>query len=141
MKFLLDTQCWLWWFVEPERLNEEAIAQIADENNELWLSVASVWEMGIKVAMASPAAGNGKLPLPEPIDSYISSRMVRLGAKYLEITASHALRTATLPLHHKDPFDRMLIAQAQMEDMTIITADPMFKEYQDTAIIWAANKS
>lgn len=134
MKFLLDTQCWLWWFAQPERLNEEAIAQIANENNELWLSVASVWEMGIKVAI-------GKLPLPEPLDGYISSRMVRLGAKYLEITASHALRTAILPLHHRDPFDRMLIAQAQMEDTIIITADPMFKEYQDTAILWAGHKS
>ncbi|TAE56098.1 MAG: type II toxin-antitoxin system VapC family toxin [Nostocales cyanobacterium] len=134
MKLLLDTQCWLWWFAEPERLNEEAITQIADENNELWLSVASVWEMGIKVAI-------GKLPLPEALDSYISSRMVRLGAKYLEITTSHALRTAILPLHHRDPFDRMLIAQAQMEDMIIITADKMFQEYEDTSILWAANKN
>ncbi|WP_413171073.1 type II toxin-antitoxin system VapC family toxin [Anabaena azotica] len=134
MKLLLDTQCWLWWFAQPERLNEEAIKQIADENNELWLSVASVWEMGIKVAI-------GKLPLPEPLDSYISSRMVRLGARYLEITASHALRTATLPLHHRDPFDRMLIAQAQMEEMTLLSADPMFKEYKETTIFWAANKS
>lgn len=56
---MLDTQCWLWWFAQPERLNEEAIAHIADENNELWLSVASIWEIGIKVAI-------GKLPLPDP---------------------------------------------------------------------------
>ena len=93
MKLLLDTQCWLWWFVQPERLNEEAIVQIADETNELWFSVASIWEMGIKVAI-------GKLPLPEPIDSYISTLMVQLGARYLEITAPHALRAAALPLHH-----------------------------------------
>jgi PIN domain nuclease of toxin-antitoxin system len=132
MKLLLDTQCFLWWFAEPERLNEEAIAHIADESNELWFSVASVWEMGIKVAI-------GKLPLPEPLDSYTSSRMVKLGTKYLEITASHALRTATLPLHHRDPFDRMIIAQAQMESMTLMTADSMFKEYQDTTIFWAGS--
>ena len=134
MKLLLDTQCWLWWFAQPERLNEEVITQIATESNEIWLSVASVWEMGIKVAI-------GKLPLPEPLDSYISSRMVLLGARYLEIKASHALRTATLPLHHRDPFDRMLIAQAQMENMTLVTADSVLKEYKDTAILWAANKS
>lgn len=80
MKLLLDTQCWLWWFAQPERLNEEAIAHIVDENNELWLSVASIWEIGIKVAI-------GKLPLPDPLDSYISSRMVQLGMRSLEITA------------------------------------------------------
>ncbi|MDP5015961.1 MAG: type II toxin-antitoxin system VapC family toxin [Dolichospermum sp.] len=133
MKLLLDTQCFLWWFAEPERLNEEVISHIADESNELWLSVASVWEMGIKVAIA-------KLPLPEPLDSYVSSRMMKLGAKSLEITTSHALRTVVLPLHHRDPFDRMLIAQAQMESMILVTADSMFKEYQDTTILWAGNK-
>jgi PIN domain nuclease of toxin-antitoxin system len=91
VKLLLDTQCWLWWFSEPERLNENAIAHIADETNELWFSVASIWEMGIKVAI-------GKLPLPEPIDGYISSRMVLLDVQYLEIRSSHALRSAALPL-------------------------------------------
>ncbi|MEH2175114.1 type II toxin-antitoxin system VapC family toxin [Nostoc sp.] len=130
MKLLLDTQCWLWWFAQPERLNEEAIAHIADENNELWLSVASIWEIGIKVAI-------GKLPLPDPLDSYISSRMAQLGMRSLEITASHALQAAALPLHHRDPFDRMLIAQAQIEEMTLVSADSMFNKY-DISLIWAA---
>jgi PIN domain nuclease of toxin-antitoxin system len=66
----------LWWFAQPERLSEEAIAQIADETNGLWFSVASVWEIGVKVA-------TGKLPLPELPDSYISSRMGQLGARSL----------------------------------------------------------
>lgn len=132
MKLLLDTQCWLWWFAQPERLNEDAIAHIADETNELWFSVASIWEIGIKVSI-------GKLPLPEPIDSYISTRMVQLGARYLEITAPHALRAAALPLHHRDPFDRMLIAQAQIEGMMLVSADPIFKEYSDLSLLWAAN--
>ncbi|MEH1897774.1 MAG: type II toxin-antitoxin system VapC family toxin [Nostoc sp.] len=130
MKLLLDTQCWLWWFAQPERLNEEAIAHIADENNELWLSVASIWEIGIKVAI-------GKLPLPDPLDSYISSRMAQLGMRSLEITASHALQAAALPLHHRDPFDRMLIAQAQIEKMTLVSADSMFNKY-DISLLWAA---
>ncbi|MCF4969960.1 type II toxin-antitoxin system VapC family toxin, partial [Nostoc sp. CMAA1605] len=111
MKLLFDTQCWLWWFTQPERLSEKTIAHIADETNELWFSVASIWEMGIKVAI-------GKLPLPEPLDSYISNRMGQLGVRSLEITAIHALQAATLPLHHRDPFDRILIAQAQLENMT-----------------------
>ncbi|MEH2224281.1 type II toxin-antitoxin system VapC family toxin [Nostoc sp.] len=130
MKLLLDTQCWLWWFAQPERLNEEVIAHIADENNELWLSVASIWEIGIKVAI-------GKLPLPDPLDSYISSRMTQLGMRSLEITASHALQAAALPLHHRDPFDRMLIAQAQIEEMTLVSADSMFNKY-DISLLWAA---
>jgi PIN domain nuclease of toxin-antitoxin system len=131
VKLLLDTQCWLWWFAQPERLNEEAIAHIADETNALWLSVASIWEMGIKVAI-------GKLPLPEPIDSYIPSRMVLLNMRALEITASHALQASMLPLHHRDPFDRMLVAQAQMEDMMLVSADPMFRLY-NVSMLWAAS--
>lgn len=131
MKLLLDTQCWLWWFAQPDRLNEEAIAHIADETNALWLSVASIWEMGIKVAI-------GKLPLPEPIDSYIPSRMVLLNMRSLEITASHALQASMLPLHHRDPFDRMLVAQAQMEDMMLVSADPMVRLY-NVSMLWAAS--
>lgn len=106
-------------------------SQIDDESNELWLSVASVWEMGIKVAI-------GKLPLPEPLDSYISSRMVQLGVQSLSITASHAILASALPLHHRDPFDRMLIAQAIAEDMMLVSADPIFRQY-DVSMLWAAS--
>ena len=128
MKLLIDTQCWLWWFAEPDRLQESTIAQVVDETNELWFSVASIWEMGIKV-------GLGKLPLPEPIDRYLSSRMKQLGARSLEIRADHALQAGGLPLHHRDPFDRMLIAQAQVEGMTIVTSDRMFARYE-VEILW-----
>ena len=131
MRFLLDTHCWLWWFSQPERLSEDVIEQIADETNEVWFSVASVWEMGIKVAI-------GKLSLPEQIDNYVSTRMTQLGARSLEIKASHALRVAVLPLHHRDPFDRMLIAQAQIEDMTLVSADSMFNQYE-VSLLWAAS--
>lgn len=98
---------------------------------ELWFSVASIWEINIKVAL-------GKLPLPEPIDSYISSRIVQLKARSLGITALHALRAGALPLHHRDPFDRMLIAQTQIEDMMLVSADSTFNQY-DVSILWAAN--
>jgi PIN domain nuclease of toxin-antitoxin system len=128
MKLLIDTQCWLWWFAEPDRLQEATIARISDENNEIWFSVASVWELGIKV-------GLGKLPLPEPLDRYLASRMQQLGARSLEIRADHALQAGGLPLHHRDPFDRMLIAQAQVEGMTIVTSDRMFELYK-VEVIW-----
>ncbi len=131
MRLLLDTQCWLWWFSQPERLNQAAIEQIADEANEVWFSVASVWEMGIKVAL-------GKLPLPEPIDSYVATRMAQLGARSLDIKASHALQVTKLPLHHSDPFDRLLIAQAQVEGMTLVSADPAFRQYTAT-LLWASS--
>ena len=131
MKLLLDTQCWLWWFSQPERLSEEAINQIGDETNQVWLSVASVWEIGIKVSI-------GKLPFPEKIDDYISTRMIQLGAQSLEIKASHALQASALPLFHRDPFDRMLIAQSQIEGMTLVSADSMFDRY-DVSLIWAAS--
>jgi len=131
VRLLLDTQCWLWWFAQPEKLNEQIIDQIADDANEVWFSVASVWEIGIKVAI-------GKLPLPEPIDSYISTRMAQMGARSLEINAAHALQVAALPLHHRDPFDRMLIAQAQVEKMMLVSADAMFNQY-DISLLWAAS--
>jgi PIN domain nuclease of toxin-antitoxin system len=122
VRLLLDTQCFLWWFAQPERLSERAIAHITDEANELWFSVASIWEVGIKVAL-------GKLPLSEPVERYIPSRMTLLGAKSLEIQAAHAIRAAALPLHHRDPFDRMLVAQAQVDDMTIVSADAILSQY------------
>lgn len=129
MKLLLDTQCFLWWFAEPERLNSDAIEQIVAADNELFFSVASAWEIAIKV-------GIGKLPLPEPVDSYVASRMRLLGAKYLDILFPHACKVATLPLLHRDPFDRMLVSQAQIEQMTLVTADEILAQY-GIDLLWA----
>ncbi len=132
MKLLLDTQCWLWWFGEPGRLSQEAIAQIGDGGTELWFSVASVWEIGIKFAL-------GKLALPEPADRYVGKRMGELGARSLGINAAHAWRAARLPMHHRDPFDRMLIAQAQLEGMRIMSSDEEFRKYE-VAVVWAGRR-
>jgi PIN domain nuclease of toxin-antitoxin system len=129
LKLLLDTQCLLWWFTEPERLNSATVAQIIAEDNELFFSVASAWEIAIKV-------GIGKLPLPEPVDIYIASRMRLLGAKSLDIILPHACRVATLPLLHRDPFDRILLAQAQIEQMTLVTADEILTQY-GVNLLWA----
>jgi PIN domain nuclease of toxin-antitoxin system len=129
LKLLLDTQCLLWWFTEPERLNAAAVAQIIAEDNELFFSVASAWEIAIKV-------GIGKLPLPEPVDIYVASRMRLLGAKSLDISLPHACKVATLPLLHRDPFDRILLAQAQIEQMTLVTADEILTQY-NIDLLWA----
>jgi PIN domain nuclease of toxin-antitoxin system len=129
LKLLLDTQCLLWWFTEPERLNSDAIDRIAAEENELFFSVASAWEIAIQV-------GIGKLPLSEPVDTYVASRMQRLGAKYLNIVFPHVCTVATLPLLHRDPFDRILVAQAQIEKMTLVTADEILTQY-GVELLWA----
>lgn len=129
MKLLLDTQCFLWWFTEPERINSEAIEQIVSEDNELFFSVASAWEIAIKV-------GIGKLPVSEPVDTYLASRMRLLGAKYLDIVFPHACKVATLPLLHRDPFDRILVSQAQIEKMILVTADEILTQYS-VDVLWA----
>lgn len=85
--------------------------------------MASIWEIGIKAALL-------KLPLPETVERYVPSRMAQLGAKALEIRAVHAIRAAALPLHHRDPFDRMLVAQAQTDEMTIASGDAMLGRYE-----------
>ena len=129
MKLLLNTQCFLWWFAEPERLNSNAIEQIVAEDNEVFFPVASAWEIAIKVEI-------GKLPLPEPVDTYVASRMRLLGAKYLDIILPHACKVATLPLLHHDPFDRILVSQAQIGQMTLVTADEILAQYS-IDLLWA----
>lgn len=131
MKLLLDTHCWLWWFAEPARLNDKTVAAISDPAAELWLSVASIWEIGIKFAI-------GKIPLPEPPETYIAKRLPLLGSKTLNIVAAHALRAAALPPQHKDPFDRLLVAQAQVEGLTVVTGDKVLADYPGIATMWAA---
>ncbi len=129
MKLLLDTQVWLWSLAEPERLNDQAQTLLADLQNQLYLSSASVWEISIKAAL-------GKLLLPESPTTYVTSRMKSQGILALNITYSHALEVFLLPTHHRDPFDRMLIAQSLVEKLPILTADPLFKVY-DVEIVWS----
>lgn len=128
MKLLLDTHCWLWWLVEPEKLSETAIKAITNDKNELWLSVASIWEIGIKFKAS-------KLNLPLSPEILIPQQMQIDGISALSITPSHALLASALPLHHKDPFDRMLIAQTKQETMTILTNDTTFNSY-GIRILW-----
>ena len=129
MKILIDTGCWLWSLTEPERLNEMARDLIADPAQVLFLSAASSWEIAIKAAL-------GRLQLPEPPDKYVPSRMEAMDIQGLPVEHIHALRVFGLPRHHQDPFDRMLIAQAQSESLAILTADRAFAAY-DVETIWA----
>jgi PIN domain nuclease of toxin-antitoxin system len=127
VKILVDTQCWLWMALSPERLSADARSLIETRDNELYLSAASAWEIAIK-------HGLGKLRLPEPPARYVPSRLDRLRTLALPIEHSHALHVGTLPPHHRDPFDRLLIAQAQVEDLPILTADVVFSRYEVTTI-------
>jgi PIN domain nuclease of toxin-antitoxin system len=128
MKYLLDTGAWLWSVAEPERLNSKAHELIAEAREELYLSAVSAWEIGIKTAL-------GKLSLPEPAVTYLPKRLNQQGIRPLTITHAHALAVSDLPRHHTDPFDRLLIAQARMEGMAILTSDHAFDRYE-VKVFW-----
>jgi PIN domain nuclease of toxin-antitoxin system len=128
-RFLIDTHCWLWARIAPERLNAAATELIENDENTIVFSAVIAWEIAIKV-------GLGKLELPEPVNEYVDSRIEAQAMKPLPIYIHHALRVAELPPHHRDPFDRLLIAQAQAEGLPLMTADARIAAY-DIEIIWA----
>lgn len=121
MRLLLDTHVFLWLQTEPERVGP-ALPTISDPGNELLLSAASSWEIAIK-------HGLGRLDLPEPPANYVPDRMARLGTTPLAVEHSHVLAVADLPPVHRDPFDRLLVAQAQLLGLRLVTADPVFSRY------------
>jgi PIN domain nuclease of toxin-antitoxin system len=112
-----------------DRLSPNSQALLLDPENELFLSSVSSWEIAIKYSL-------GKLPLPLPPAEYVPSRMETSGTSALPVLHAHALHVETLPLHHGDPFDRLLIAQAQLEGLNVLTADRKFAAY-DVEILWA----
>ncbi len=122
MKILLDTHIFLWMMDEPERLSSNAAALLRDFDNELFLSVASVWEIQIKLNMR-------KLTLSQPLPVLIQSQREANQIQILPIELRHVYALANLPPHHRDPFDRLLIAQAQSETMPVLTADGVFMAY------------
>ena len=128
MSFLLDTNVFLWWMTADPRLSSHARERIADRKNTLFLSAASAWEIVIKW-------GLGKLHLPEPPGEYVVSRMSRHRIQGLPVELRHALHVSKLPDHHGDPFDRILIAQSQLENLPILTADPLIARYP-VELIW-----
>jgi PIN domain nuclease of toxin-antitoxin system len=122
MNLLLDTQVLLWWLADDACLGESARDAIADPENAIWVSVASAWEIAIKVAL-------GRLSLPEPAAQSLQRALAKNDFSPLPISLDHALAVAGLPRLHGDPFDRMLIVQAVAESLTIVTADAIFGRY------------
>ncbi len=121
MKLLLDTHVWLWLQDQTDRLGD-ALVLLEDNDNDLLLSAASSWEISIKWSL-------GKLGLTDPPDTYVPDRMISSGVMGLPVQHAHGLAVAHLPPHHRDPFDRLLVAQARMEGLTLVTADEALQAY------------
>ena len=117
-RLLLDTHTFLWWLADDLRLGSDARVIIADNRNPVFVSAATGWEIAIKKAL-------GKLEAPDNLDALVEEE----GFEHLPITFYHGEQAGALPGHHKNPFDRMLIAQAQAEGLVIVTADRIISKY------------
>lgn len=122
MKLLIDTHAFLWLMGEPEKLSRKALGACQDRGNELYLSVVSTWEIEIKRQL-------GKLRLKSPLRTIIPQQQEKNNLQILAVALEHVLALGDLPLHHTDPFDRLLIAQAQVEDAYLVSSDPLFAQY------------
>jgi PIN domain nuclease of toxin-antitoxin system len=119
---LLDSHTLLWAVDDPTRIGLKAVLELQDGANDLLLSAATIWEIAIKV-------GLGKLSLSKSYRDWMNQAVTDLGVEILPITVSYADVQATLPNHHRDPFDRLLIAQCQVENVPIVSNDPVFDQY------------
>ncbi len=122
MKVLLDTHIFLWAISDSARLSSRAQELVQDSDNEVLLSIASAWEIAIKV-------GIGKFVMPVPLAPYLQRQLVKHRIGLLPIQLSHLAMLEKLPLHHRDPFDRLLVAQCLEEDATLITVDSQLQLY------------
>jgi PIN domain nuclease of toxin-antitoxin system len=122
MNLLLDTPVLLWWLADDPALAARAESAIADAGNAVWVSAASAWEVAIKVAL-------GRLQLPGPAAEVLPAVLAENDFSPLPVSIDHALGAGALARHHADPFDRLLIAQAFAEGLTIVTADAAFSRY------------
>jgi PIN domain nuclease of toxin-antitoxin system len=132
MRILLDSHTFVWAKSAPENLREEARAAIVDPGNDVYLSLASAWELWLKhakkpIAGLAPVLDNGAAAFRETVRES--------GIELLGITLEHAAMAASLPKVHRDPFDRMLIAQAAIEHLTIATRDPVFRRYRGRILL------
>ena len=122
MKFLADTHAFLWFVTDSPRLSLKAKALLESPDSERWLSIASLWEIAIKTSI-------GKLSLTRPFEQFIPEQLTRNGFQVLGLTVEHTARVATLPLHHRDPFDRMLVAQCLVENLPLLSSDEPLDAY------------
>jgi PIN domain nuclease of toxin-antitoxin system len=127
MHVLLDTHALIWHFEDSDSLSRYAKGIINTRQNRLYISAVSIWELSIKVS-------RGKLQLASSVRAMIGS-YIAIGATLLSMTPEHAMAVQTLPWHHRDPFDRMLITQARHEGLTLLTHDEMIRQY-DVQHIW-----
>jgi PIN domain nuclease of toxin-antitoxin system len=128
LKVLLDTHAFLWWVRDDQRLSARAREILDDTGNELLFSVASGWEIAIKARL-------GKLRASEDLGAYLSTQLRDNAMRVLPIYLSHAVRVADLPIHHHDPFDRLLVAQAMVEELPLLSRDPIVSLYP-VEVIW-----
>jgi PIN domain nuclease of toxin-antitoxin system len=128
MKYLLDTMVWLWSVGPTDKIGSAGLAVLTNGEEDLYFSAASSWEIAIKTKL-------GKFDLPEPPPRYVPKRLAEQGIQSLSVTQSHSLKVYDLPLHHSDPFDRLIIAQALAEGMAILTSDRAFKKYP-VELVW-----
>jgi len=128
MKYLLDTMVWLWSVGPTDKIGRAGLDVLTNGEVEVYFSAAGAWEVAIKTQL-------GKFTLTEPPGRYVPKRLSAQGIRSLSITQNHTLKVYDLPGHHRDPFDRLLIAQAIVEDMTILTADRAFAKYP-VEILW-----
>ena len=122
VRLLLDTHVFLWWNEGSPRLSRRAQNALSSTENKLFLSVVSSWELILKVQA-------GKLKLPAAAAVYIPARLAHYGIESLSLTLAHVLAAEALPAHHRDSFDRMLVAQGQVERLPIVTHDPQIQKY------------
>jgi PIN domain nuclease of toxin-antitoxin system len=122
MRILLDTHTFLWAGVEPAQLSPKASELFLDAQNDLFLSIASIWEMAIKSSL-------GKLVFHKPLESYILDLLQENSIQQLSVDFRHVTRVSTLPFHHRDPFDRLLVSQALEEKIAILSCDTAFDAY------------
>ncbi len=128
MRYLLDTMVWLWSVGPTEKIGNAGLEILRNGREEIYLSAASSWEIAIKAKL-------GKFKLPEAPGPYVRTRMAAQRVLALAVTQNHSLAVYDLPLHHNDPFDRLIIAQALDEGMVILTADRAFRKYP-VEIVW-----
>lgn len=122
MKILLDTHIFIWATTSPETLSVSATSHLQNTRNDFFLSMASIWEMQIKINL-------GKLNLHGSLSDVVTKRQEASGLQILPIELRHVYALSALPQHHRDPFDRLLIAQSQIENMPLLTADAAFSLY------------
>ena len=128
MNLLSDTHAFIWSFSNIKRLSPTVAKEFKNPANQIFLSVASIWEMQIKIKL-------GKMVFNDTLENIIAEQQTVNNIQILPVYLSHALYLENLPLHHKDPFDRLLISQAIVENMTLVTADPEFAKYQ-VKLLW-----